>query len=480
MENTLFSKEPNADLPVIRIKKVLLDDFKSVGHGEVVLNGGREFVPYWAGSDILGIYGQNGSGKTSLIEALSIVKFVVGGRSVPGVYADCIGIGKKCARLEIVFDMQYQDGVVREATYSFCMGYNLQMKEDDELVEPIISDADAVKAVVEICNEKFWLMERDENGKVVSKRQLIIDSSSEDAPFTPDTKRTELVGTEAKIQRKLYFNKQWAAAKSRSFVFMEKTLELFDKTSLAFKVLMELKKYAQYSLYVVDTKSSGLIRLNYAIPVYTKMGRITFDAWTPKKIITKYIEEIKEEIGNISSVLEQMVPGLAVRLKELSHDFDDETGEPAMWTTLEVFRDGMSMPLRCESDGIRKIISVLALIIEAFNRQSVTVVIDEFDAGVFEYLLGEILQAFEEYGKGQFVFTSHNLRPLEVINKKFLCFTTTNPENRYIRLKNISVTNNLRDTFFREIVCCGQKEELYNRTKRFNIIIALKKAGGKS
>ena len=68
---------------------------------------------------------------------------------------------------------------------------------------------------------------------------------------------------------------------------------------------------------------------------------------------------------------------------------------------------------RYESDGIRKIVSVLSLIIDAYNEQSCTIAIDELDAGVFEYLLGEVLQTFQESGKGQFIFTSHNLRPLE-------------------------------------------------------------------
>lgn len=46
------------------------------------------------------------------------------------------------------------------------------------------------------------------------------------------------------------------------------------------------------------------------------------------------------------------------------------------------------MPFRYESDGIRKIVSVLSLIIDAYNEQSCTIAIDELDAGVFEYLLG--------------------------------------------------------------------------------------------
>ena len=135
------------------------------------------------------------------------------------------------------------------------------------------------------------------------------------------------------------------------------------------------------------------------------------------------------------------------------------------------------MPFRYESDGIRKIVSVLSLIIDAYNEQSCTIAIDELDAGVFEYLLGEVLQTFQESGKGQFIFTSHNLRPLEVIDKDFICFTTTNPENRYIRMKGIGNTNNLRSTYFREILVGEQDEELYRNTKKYKVVSAFRKAG---
>ena len=83
-------------------------------------------------------------------------------------------------------------------------------------------------------------------------------------------------------------------------------------------------------------------------------------------------------------------------------------------------RKDVLLPLRDESAGIIKLVSVLSLIIAAFNDRSITVAIDELDAGIYEYLLGEILTGLETYGKGQFIFTSHNLRPLEVLKKESL------------------------------------------------------------
>ena len=137
----------------------------------------------------------------------------------------------------------------------------------------------------------------------------------------------------------------------------------------------------------------------------------------------------------------------------------------------------MNFPFRYESDGVRRILSLLDLMIAAYNQKSLTIAIDELDAGVYEYLLGEILKVFQDSGKGQFVFTSHNLRPLEVLNRKFIIFTTTNSMNRYYRLKNISTTSNLRSTYFREILLGEQDEELYNRTKEYKIDSAFFRAG---
>lgn len=477
-EQSFITKEHSDNLPTVRIKKVILDNFKSVGHGEITFNCGREFVPCNTESDILGIYGQNGSGKTSFIEALAILKALMAGVPVPSVYADCVAVGKEYAKLEFVFDLQYENGVIREAAYSFYMSSVALTKEEiDEKYKDAPDDFDVPDedSKVVVFNEKFSLLWEE-----AAKRQVIIDTSSQEDAFVPATKRKEIVGGGKRVLVALEVNKQLARSKSRSFIFMQDTLKLFadnDNASVFFRVLVELRLYAQHYLYVIDTKSSGLIRLNFAIPIYTTGARMMFNVNRPEVIPSKVVEDIKPEIENISSVLGQLVPGLAIGLKEISQTLD-KNGNPAKVMMLTAYRNGKELPLRDESDGVRKIISVLNLIIAAFNQKSVTVAIDEFDAGIFEYLLGEILEALEESGKGQFIFTSHNLRPLEVIDKKFLYFTTTNPNNRYIRLKKISATNNLRDTYFREIVLCEQEEEIYNKTKRFKIVAALKKAGG--
>lgn len=113
---------------------------------------------------------------------------------------------------------------------------------------------------------------------------------------------------------------------------------------------------------------------------------------------------------------------------------------------------GFFAPFCYESEGIKKIVSILQLLIAVYNGASVTVAVDELDGGIFEYLLGELLNIISEKGKGQLIFTSHNLRPLETIDRGFVAFTTTNTDNRYIRMGNVKGTNIL-EIFTIEILC---------------------------
>ena len=74
----------------VRIMRSAIKNLKNVGFGEITyMNYGsinsRGVIDK---KDIVGLYGQNGSGKTALVEALDILKNVIRGVAVPfDVYA---------------------------------------------------------------------------------------------------------------------------------------------------------------------------------------------------------------------------------------------------------------------------------------------------------------------------------------------------------------------------------------------------------
>lgn len=112
-----------------------------------------------------------------------------------------------------------------------------------------------------------------------------------------------------------------------------------------------------------------------------------------------------------------------------------------------------------------------------YNRESYCLVVDELDSGVYEYLLGELLDAMQDKAKGQLIFTSHNLRPLEVLENDSLMYTTVNPKERYIKTSYIKNTQNKRLSYLRSIKLGGQKERLYHETNIYEIELAMRRAG---
>ena len=62
--------------PIVRITNLSIQNFKNVVNGSLALENPRKDYK----ASIVGIYGQNGSGKTSIIEALDLLKNVLCGR----------------------------------------------------------------------------------------------------------------------------------------------------------------------------------------------------------------------------------------------------------------------------------------------------------------------------------------------------------------------------------------------------------------
>ena len=101
------------------------------------------------------------------------------------------------------------------------------------------------------------------------------------------------------------------------------------------------------------------------------------------KILRNIIEEI-------NTVLYTIIPGLRIEIKEYGSQLMDN-GEEGYKIELMSSREGMpSYPIRMESEGIIKIISILNALIQAFSDSSICLAIDELDAGIFEYILGEL------------------------------------------------------------------------------------------
>ena len=177
----------------------------------------------------------------------------------------------------------------------------------------------------------------------------------------------------------------------------------------------------------------------------------------------------------INIALKSIIPNLQLEIIKKNEEVD-EKGIKFVQIDVYSIRNGKKFLTKYESEGIKRIISLLNYLIAYYNSEQICLVVDELDSGIFEYLLGELLGVLKDDAKGQLIFTSHNLRILEKLDSNNIICTTTNSQNRYIRLQGIEKNNNKRDFYIRAVVLGGQKEVLYDDTDLQSIEYAFRKA----
>lgn len=458
---------------IIRIQRAEINNFQNVEHGSFKFPCNLKNNIFEQESDILGIYGQNGSGKTTFIHALSVLDTLLSGRKLSKETVNYITRDKEYSYFSFEFSMTDFN-----SHYKVIYDFTLSKKEIDEWDE----DNDIIPIMVS--QEKIRYSSLI-NGKW-SVLKTLIDSNIEDEKiFKPEARLSELTDKNPEMMDELRIAKKLAIKRSTSFIFSSETQKQIQQNDNIFKVILHsLFNFARTNLYIIGNRDSGLITLNAALPFSFKMeneksiGSILIRLDSSSYISENTYKIVSGIIEIMNTVLCEIVPGLQVELLNLGKQLMQDGIERINVEMVSV-RSNKKIPLRYESEGIKKIISILHMLIAMYNNPSMTLAIDELDSGIFEYLLGEILKIVKESGKGQLIFTSHNLRPLETINKNSILFTTTNPANRYIRLKDVKSNNNLRDFYFHDLILGGQNECIYEPTNSFAIGRALRMAGDK-
>lgn len=454
--------------PIIRIEKISISNYKNINNAVVNLTENLD------SASIFGLYGQNGSGKTALIESVALLKLLLCGDNLPLSYGESINIDSTIATFKYQIRIKNNDSDLR-------VFYEVSITKENELYENK-SFNNKTEYKTRVLNEILSFVDLLD---VNANKTKLIDTRNSDT-FTPSIKRKELIGITKDNLNNAIVYKKISEQTSTSFIFSRQMFNMYRNNStnnLYLYILNELNTYANISLFIINTDNMGIIA-NNQIPLYFKIkdedyikyGHVIMNINGSVPIKEEYLETIKKVFENMNIVLKQIIPGLTIDVQDLGPDIlEDGTSGRAI--KLLSNRNGKKIPLKYESEGIKKIVSVLQLLVVVYNKTSITVAIDELDSGIFEYLLGEILKIISLKGKGQLIFTSHNLRPLETLNKNSIGFTTTNSNNRYVRMREVKTNNNLRSCYYRNMVLGGQKEQLYDSTNNAEISLAFKEAG---
>jgi len=435
---------------IIRVKQIKIENLKNIQQG--VLSTITDFSSMDI-ANIVGIYGQNGSGKTTIVEAFSLLKHLLSSNTLPQKSEYLIQDGQKSINITFDFLIQNEIGTF-ESTYACTL-------EQD-------------KNNLFVTNEMLSFRENLPYHKV----KILIQKEDD----TIKIRNTDLQDIPEKERIQIMIANKMALAQHTSFIFDKNLNEVLSNelNTTEIKIIKNLKEDFNNSFHIIKDTQTGLILTNILMPFHIALENskqnMLFMLKESMVASESDFEIINKAIDQINIVLKTLVPNLSIEASKITEETNTD-GEKGIRFEFLSMKENTKLPLRCESAGVLKLISILSSLIAVNNNPNACVVIDELDSGVFEYLLGEILQVINDNGKGQLFFTSHNLRLLEVLDSNQMWFSTTNNKDRFIQLKGVKKLSNVRDMYLRAVQLGGQKEELYDETDDYAIRKAFLKAG---
>lgn len=462
---------------LVRIVETELENFKNVNYGDIkfVNHSNAEYRAELKESDINGIYGQNGSGKTAIIEAFDILQHIMSGNTVSFDEYEGMFHYDKFMKVSTVFYIECGEKKYKAR-------YELLLKRYSE------------EKKIQIYSENIIYWQRGRTWK--KERNILFCNPYYDMQSILENVSTRIISKdESAISKIRFFNSVqnlavFCAQKNVSLFFndiINKSLQAEnqnDEETAFSDVIKALFDFATMRFQVVKVNQLGVNYSNTFLPVniHTESENEVMRGCIPLFINGRgdFPEEIFNKLENIVAAiniaLRAIIPNLSIELVKAN---EEKNKEGIQVVQVEVYsnRDGKRFLTKYESEGIKRIISLLNYLISLYNHPSICLVVDELDAGIFEYLLGELIGILAEEAKGQLIFTSHNLRIMEKLDKKNIICSTINPDNRYISLKGIEKTHNRRDFYIRTIVLGGQKEKLYDDTVLQDMGYAFRKAG---
>ena len=364
---------------VVRLSSLTLKNIKNVKNGTIIMPLVNERKYECSRAEILGIYGQNGSGKTAIVDALYFLQDIIIGEELDQRIIDYIDTDSTNAEINAEFKI-FGDNALYE------VGYHIIFSKMDDGV---------------IIEREYLNCAINKDGNRTNKNVFMdYQRTQTDVVFKPLKRVEELVGKDKNVKMDLIVARKMAERSNCSYIFGKDSREIFFKKNSEFKnysiVIHALFDFALKDLFVIRSSHSGLISANFLLPMAFRIekekkgmkGDFAIPLMEPVVLDIKKKDILNEIVGQINTVLYTIIPRMSIEMKDYGKQAMD-SGEEGWKVELMSNREGKrTIPIRMESEGIIKIVSILNVLIQAFGNSSICLVIDELDAGIFEYMLG--------------------------------------------------------------------------------------------
>ena len=291
---------------LVRIEEIKINGIKNVRHGEISFN---EYSNILKGNfhelkSVLGIYGQNGSGKTTVLEVTKLLKNILIGNKLPDYFDKFIN--NECQNTEISYTFFINSTTSKQlVTYTFLIGLI-----DDEY---------------QIYSEKIVSKEYSETENKWKPQITLIECNNQEIVLKKlKSKISKDSLIELRVAQDIDKGTSFIFHKRNNKILLEQlTNTIQNDVQRLVDVLRLLPLYAETSLIIIENDVMGSINLNTYVPINLylskdnslKMGEIPVNLLKPNEMPLEVFKDLAMVIKQIDMVLNAIIPSLQLEIK---------------------------------------------------------------------------------------------------------------------------------------------------------------------
>ena len=394
-------------------------------------------------NQFISIYGENGSGKTNIVELFKFLQ--------QSAMARAIDIAMNKLPKEF-FEMQeeIEDKMPTEIRQIFQL--SLDLKEYRMLDEKGETEIEYgfkinnkegfyyIKFNNEIVEEKLYYMA----GK---QRAYLFELKKEDGKIIKTLNKNIFMNNKYNGELIDEIDKYWGKysfLSLLSFEMVEKNKEYID-TNISKNIIEIIDKIWKMTVHV----DKGISKI---------MPNIFKKAQKLDNIQKGYIEKNKfNELNKYENILNIFFTQAYADIKEVKYNITEKENKIyyELYFNKKIGGEIKAIPSKMESEGTRRILNQFDTLIGSLLGE--TVIIDEIDNGIHDVLMKNIIMSIKDEITGQLIITTHNTLLLEILPKEYIYILSTdyNGNKTINSIKDYEIkiqkNNNARDLYFKGV-----------------------------
>lgn len=335
-------------------------------------------------SNIKAIYGPNGAGKTAIVHAMKIYKLLLTEQGYlfsteNQTYLKQI-INKESKKFKICVEFFAYDENTFDIKGRYIHELALSLEKDEFYIS-------SEKFYKRLTNRDKLLFESKEGALVFSELVEQINDFSKH-----QLKKRSIVDLTFELLMELVPEEDLAR---------EDVLDILYLMRLSLNIFVRTPEVDEHSFYLFNKLNKEDLR-DYKSPLVTVDSRYSYRVH--KDNLDDFLKDMNG-LENFIKIFKKDLKGISFEQKE---DKEYVVLEPIM------HYENFNIHLEFESAGIKKL-AELYILLKRMDEGDI-VFIDELDANINDIYLMKLLEYFNESNIGQFVFTTHNIAPMEVLD----------------------------------------------------------------